>query len=85
MKYNPLVKKLTMSVQDADQAAGYLLSAIHYTRMHNGTPLEGYDSQAETTLNVDERPEYCILRAADALGLDLGGGRPGQIDVRKYE
>ena len=84
MKYNPHTKGLTLSIQDADRAAGDLLAAIHYTRKMNGLPLEGYDSQAKASANVDDTAEYCILRAADALSIDLGANRPGQLDVRKF-
>lgn len=84
MKYNPHTKGLTLTIHDASRAANDLLAAIHYTRKLNGLPLEGYDSQVKANANADDTAEWCILKAADALSIDLGANRPGQLDVRKF-
>lgn len=89
MQYNPKNKALSVSVKDADRAASYLLAAIHYFRESHGLPREGLTPDQLTKRPALPMPsgdtcEYCILGAADALGIDLGATRPGQLDVREY-
>ena len=80
MQYNPNTKALSITVKEADAAASYLLAAIHYFRTSHGLPLEG----SASTPPKGDTCEYCILNAAQALGIDLGATRPGVLDVRKY-
>lgn len=80
MKYNHKNKSLTISVEDMDRAAMALLAAIHYYRKSKGLPLKGFD--ASNTLNDDSFTcEYCILGAANDIGLDFGASRVGELDV----
>lgn len=79
MTFDPRDKTLKISTEDLSSGGRDLLSAIHYFRKSAGLPLEGgkNDSSKDTC-------EYCILKAAKHIGIDLGATRPGELDVRKY-
>lgn len=79
MQYNPKTKALSIAIADADSAASYLLSAIHYMRKAGGHPVEKTDYAGPANTG-----EYCILNAAQRIGIDLGAARPGELDVSKH-
>lgn len=89
MQYNPKTKGLTIAVNDADRAASYLLGAIHYFRKSHGLPLNGlsredFEKRQVLTMPGADTCEYCILMAAESLGIDLGTTRAGVLDVREH-
>lgn len=89
MQYDPKTKGLTISVKDADSAAGYLLAAIRYFRASHNLPLAGLsrdDLVKRQVLPMEggDTCEYCILSAAKSLGINLGSERPGELDVREH-
>lgn len=80
MKYNHKNKSLTISVEDANRAAMALLAAIHYYRKSKGLPLQGFDV-SKTQSDDSFTCEYCILGAANDIGLDFGSSRVGELNV----
>lgn len=79
MMFDPKDKTLKISAEDAANAGNTLLAAIHYFRESAGLPIEGGKSDS-----AKDTCEYCILSAAQQLGIDLGSTRPGKLDVREY-
>lgn len=79
MTYDPARDALRIAIPDAKRAALYLMSAIHYARKAGGHPVEKTDVSGPANT-----AEYCILNAAEALGIDLGATRPGELDVSKH-
>ena len=80
MKYNPQTKTLSIDIKDADAATAYLKSAIHYLRTTGGHPTAGNVE----VIGPASTGEYCIINAAQALGIDLGATCPGKLDVTDF-
>lgn len=79
MMFDPKTKSLRISADEAASAGRCLLSAILYFREAVGLDLAGYEDRA-----ARDTCEYCILKAAAELGIDLGAELPGKIDVRAF-
>lgn len=79
MMFDPKDNSLKITTKEAARAGKDLLAAIHYFRKAAGLPLEGGSRSA-----ASDTCEYCILRAATNLGIDLGANTPGKLDVREY-
>lgn len=77
--FDPKDRTLKISAEDAAAAGKTLLAAIHYFREATGLDRAGY-----TEGKTRDTCEYCILKAAEQLGIDLGSTRPGKLDVREY-
>jgi hypothetical protein len=84
MEYNAQSKKLQLTQEDVARASSYLLSAVHYFRKSHGLPLEGSDKPTDPDVPGGNTCEYCIIRGAAALGVDLGSESAGRLDVRAH-
>jgi hypothetical protein len=83
MKYDPLTKRITIKTDDIDRAWHNIRWAIRAIRQAAGRPLEGGPDR-DGPLDDADFAEAAILKAAEAIGLDLGPGsdRAGRLDVR---
>ena len=82
MKYHGPTGMLTVSKDDLERATHLFYVAIAKIREANNLPYHPYEhgawDDAYSMMSV-------ILNAAKALGIELGGETPDQIDVSKFK
>lgn len=64
------------------RACGSIRYAMQSIRKQAGLPLEPF-SRPTGVMTDAEHAEMALLDLAENLGIDLGGKRPGQIDLRE--
>lgn len=79
MKYDFRKRSLRLSTRDADQAGYSLIYVIQNIRDMAKLPRKGY--QWEKAMGAPQFAEAGVLKAAEAMGIDLGADRFGQLDV----
>lgn len=79
MTYHAPSNQFTVTADDLRSAACDLRWAIKHIRLGHNLDLKGYSRNQ--LMDDPEFAEAGILKAAKALGIDLGADRPGKLDV----
>ena len=85
MNYHAPTRQYTIDPKHIEKAASHMLYAIKKIRIAVNLDLKGYEWTKFEARNLEDasHAEYAIIDAAKAIGIDLGGDRPGAIDVSK--
>ena len=79
MKYHAPSRQFTVKLSDIEQACHLLRWSIRSIRLQAGLEPKGYTK--EGPMEAPQFAESGILRAARALGIDLGSENEGELDV----
>jgi hypothetical protein len=79
MKYHSPTNQIVISIEDIKEACASLRWAIKHIRIAGHCDPRGYVTDG--ALTDTDFAEGAILDAANALGIDLGATRRGQLDV----
>ncbi len=82
MRFHAPTKQFTVSLDQIQSCTDNLQFAIKKIRQAAGLPLDGNAYQG-AAMDDACHAEQAILNACQALGIDLGATRAGQLDVRK--
>lgn len=81
MKYHAPTDSFVVDVSSVKHAALLLRIVMKDVRELGGFPLEPHSRQVQMTKAC--HIEYSLLELAEKIGVDLGGSRPGQVDLRE--
>lgn len=81
MQYDPIKNKITITPEEAQRAAGSLLSALKSIRECAGLPLDKYERKGGFLEPADHAMKGILDAAAD-LGIDLGVKWGNELDLR---
>lgn len=79
MQYHAPTGQFTLGEPDLKRASMYLRDAIKQIRITAGLPLTAHKHAGP--MGSPQFAEKSLLDAAQALGMDLGARREGQLDV----